>query len=134
MKLNFNKENILLIPTFLLSIILWSFLNFSLMKLFFEINNELFFLLIIYSLGCSLFWIYYYINSGILLSFREIFFSYLLICLFVFTFHKIYNAVFLLKVQANYDNNVLYIFAVSLIPAVILFFIGKLIFNAIKPV
>ena len=113
---------------FLLSIILWSFFIFSLTTFIFaNINNPIIFL-IVYSLSCYLFWIYYYFNSGKLLSFWKYILSYIIICLFVLIFHKTYNELILIKKDVlHYDDVILIIFAVSLIPIMLLFLFGKII-------
>jgi len=119
---------------FLLSILLWSFFIFALMMFIFANSNNPFIRFLIYSICSYLFWVYYYFNSGKLLSFLKYILSYLIICLFVFIFHKAYNELVLLKKDIlTYDDYILIIFAVSLIPNMILFLIGKLILKIIKP-
>ncbi len=133
MELNNKKGNIFSKLTFYLSILLWSFLNFALLKLLFETYNNAGLFVAVYSMCCYLFWIYYFINSGKLLDFWELLFSYALICTVVFSFHRIYNAVFVVRPRWNYDDNIIVIFGISAIPLVILFFVGNAIFKAVKP-
>jgi len=132
MQIGFNKKIVYRLMVFLGSILLWSFFVFSLLKIFLIIYNKPVFLILIYSICCALFWVYYFMNSGYLMSFWKYILSYFGICLGVIAFNRLYAITILLNKALNQYDKFVMIFVLGLIPVVILYFVGKLILKAFK--
>lgn len=125
MKLTRNRAKSYFNKTFLLTLILWGFFIFSIMKLLLVILNKPILLFLIYSLSCFLFYFYYYFNSKERLSFWKYILSYVFICLIVYLFNKTYISLILISSESSDDIIFKIIFASSLVPVILLFFVGN---------
>jgi hypothetical protein len=109
------------------SLLIWSFLTFSILKLIMVFYLISFIPFLTFSVLIFWFVIYYYIKSSIFLSFLRYLISYILISGAIMAYNYLYSSLVLIKGQPTFYRIWILYFIIGIIPALIFYFFSAFI-------